>query len=327
MRPASDHNAQALRPTEGRAVSSRSAKHRKSKRAPSRNTSSGRARHRKPSVIQAHPAKTAAAVTGAVLVAAAAPAVTHWSGDVGVGQAAVLGRSGDPLALNASSPPAAAARDAHAAPQVSTPRATAAATASATPTASAAPAALKGRHHRRQHHRHPRPAPPVYQNPLRAVGGLVPERVDQGVDFGGTGPIYAIGDGVVTDVYNGDAGWPGGGWVSYRLTDGPAVGLTVFVAEDVTPTVAVGQAVNSDTVICNMFAGGAGIETGWAWPGYGDTALSSSSQAGGISGSGPFPTQVGVNFDELLMALGVPASPNRYDSPYGILPAGYSPNW
>jgi hypothetical protein len=145
-----------------------------------------------------------------------------------------------------------------------------------------------------------------------------------GVDFAGTGPIYAIGDGVVTDVYNGTAGWPGGGWVSYRLTDGPAAGLTVFVAEDVTPTVSVGQAVSQYTVICNMFAGGSGIETGWAWPGYGDTALASSPQAGG---EGSFPTEVGVNFDELLIALGVPAAPNRYDTPSGVLPAGYSSDW
>lgn len=262
-----------------------------------------------------------------MLIAAAAPALTHWSGDVGIGQAATL-HQGDPLALNRSAAPGLADRYATAkpAPQASMPRAV-----------SVAAARAKGKHHRTTHPRpqsqpthrpsHHRAPPPVYANPLRAVSGLVPERVDQGVDFGGTGPVYAIGDGVVTDVYNGDAGWPGGGWVSYRLTDGPAVGLTAFVAEDVTPTVSVGQAVSPDTVICNMFNGGAGIETGWAWPGHGDTAESQSPQAGGIAGSGPFPTDVGVNFDELLQALGVPAGPNRYDTPSGILPAGYPTDW
>jgi len=48
-----------------------------------------------------------------------------------------------------------------------------------------------------------------YANPLRAIGGLRSERVDQGVDYSGYGPIYAIGSGVVLSVFNG--GWPGGG--------------------------------------------------------------------------------------------------------------------
>src|SRR5690242_7504803 len=74
-----------IAPTGGLAVSSRSAKHRKSKRAAPRQPAS--ARHRKPSPIshalQNHPGKTAAAVTGAVVIAAAAPIATHWAGDVG----------------------------------------------------------------------------------------------------------------------------------------------------------------------------------------------------------------------------------------------------
>ena len=34
-----------------------------------------------------------------------------------------------------------------------------------------------------------RPGRPYYVNPLRGVAGLVPERIDEGVDFGGTGPV------------------------------------------------------------------------------------------------------------------------------------------
>ena len=60
------------------------------------------------------------------------------------------------------------------------------------------------------------------------------------------------------------SGWPGGGWVSYQLTDGPDAGLVVYVAEDVTPTVQAGQHVSSATVIASMYNGGDGIETGWA---------------------------------------------------------------
>ena len=45
-----------------------------------------------------------------------------------------------------------------------------------------------------------------YLNPLRGVSGLVPERVDMGVDFGGAGPVYAIGDGIITNATGAAAG-------------------------------------------------------------------------------------------------------------------------
>jgi hypothetical protein len=170
------------------------------------------------------------------------------------------------------------------------------------------------------------PASAVYNNPLRAISGLIPERIDQGVDFGGTGPIYAIGDAVITSATSDNYGWPGGGWITYRLTDGQAAGLTVFVAEDVVPTVPVGTTVTPHTVIANMFDGGAGIETGWAMA-SGFTAESQTPEAGSISGAGPFPTEVGLNFEELLQALGVPAGNNRSDYPYGLLPPGYPADW
>lgn len=167
---------------------------------------------------------------------------------------------------------------------------------------------------------------PVYFNPMRGISGLVAERIDQGVDFAGSGPIYALGDGVVTNATGQSAGWPGGGWITYRLTNGPAAGLTVFVAEDVTPDVSVGQPVTPDTVIANMWAGADGIETGWAMA-SGFTAESQLPEAGGISGAGPFPTQVGANFDALLQELGVPAADNSSDYAYGILPSGYPTDW
>jgi hypothetical protein len=161
-----------------------------------------------------------------------------------------------------------------------------------------------------------------YLNPLRAVSGLVPERVDEGVDFAGSGPVYALGDAVVTNATAADFGWPGGGWITYQLTDGPDAGLMVYVAEDITPAVQVGQRVSSSTVIGDMFDGGDGIETGWAQP-SGLSAESQLPEAGGIGGGGPFPTMVGLSFDALLQSLGVPAAPNRYQSGYGVLPPGY----
>ena len=165
---------------------------------------------------------------------------------------------------------------------------------------------------------------PSYQNPLRDVSGLVPERVDMGVDFGGSGPVYALGNAVITNATGNSAGWPGGGWITYQLTSGPDAGLTVYLAEDVMPAVQVGQHVSSATAIANMFAGSAGIETGWAQ----QSGLSAESQlpvAGGVGGNGPFPTRIGLNFEALLQSVGVPAAPNRSQSPYGLLPAVYPP--
>jgi hypothetical protein len=166
---------------------------------------------------------------------------------------------------------------------------------------------------------------PWYLNPLRGVSGLNPERIDMGVDFSGSGPIYPLGNAVITNATGTSGGWPGGGWITYRLTDGPDAGLMVFVAEDVRPTVQVGDRVSSSTVIAEMFPGGDGIETGWAQA-SGLSAESQLPEAGGIGGYGPFPTRVGVNFDELLQSLGVPAAPNSTQAAYGLLPAVYPAN-
>ena len=163
---------------------------------------------------------------------------------------------------------------------------------------------------------------PWYSNPLRGVSGLVPERIDMGADFSGSGPVYALGNAVITNATGTSSGWPGGGWITYQLTEGPDAGLMVYVAEDVTPTIQVGEHVTASTVIATMYQGGDGIETGWARP----DALSAESElteAGGIGGGGPFPTVVGINFDELLQSVGVPAAPNSGQAGYGLLPARY----
>ena len=283
------------------------------------------------SVLQNKPARAAAAaVAGSALLVAAWPTASHWIAEPphasGVGQADALGLA--PAGAHRS--PAhqqAAAADVYASGQ---PAATLGEFVSQEPEiVSVAVASRPGRHRKPSQPSQtgqtgqPAPAAPGYLNPLRAVSGLVPERVDQGVDFAGTGPVYAIGDAVVTDAMGASSGWPGGGWVSYQLTDGPDAGLVVYVAEDVTPTVQAGQHVSSATVIANMYNGGDGIETGWAAAQTSLTAESQMPEAGGIGAGGPFPTMVGLSFDGLLQSLGVPASPGAGTSGSGTLPAGY----
>jgi hypothetical protein len=162
---------------------------------------------------------------------------------------------------------------------------------------------------------------PIYLNPLRNVSDMALERIDQGVDFSGSGPVYALGDGIITNASAEYPGWDGG-WITYQLTDGPEAGLMVYLAEDVTPTVQVGQHVTASTVIGDMFEGGEGIEIGWAQA-SGQNAESQAPEAGGVGGAGPFPTMIGLNFDELLISLGVPPAPNRYQIASGLLPPNY----
>ena len=280
------------------------------------------------SVLQNKPARAAAAaVAGSALLIAAWPTASHWIAEPphasGVGQAGALGLA--PAGAHRSrAHQQAAAADVYASRQ---PAATLGEFVSEEPEiVSVAVASRPGRHRKPSQTGQtgqPASAASGYLNPLRAVSGLVPERVDQGVDFAGTGPVYAIGDAVVTDAMGVNSGWPGGGWVSYQLTDGPDAGLVVYVAEDVTPTVQAGQHVSSATVIANMYNGSDGIETGWAAAQTSLTAESQMPEAGGIGAGGPFPTMVGLSFDGLLQSLGVPASPGAGTSGYGTLPAGY----
>ena len=138
--------------------------------------------------------------------------------------------------------------------------------------------------------------------------------------------MYAIGNAVITDASGDNPGWPGDGWITYQLTGGPAAGLVVYLAEDARPTVRAGQRVTSSSVIATMFNGGDGIETGWAQP-DGASAESQPPVAGGIGGAGPFPTMVGVNFDELLQAIGMRPANNWGLGPFGLLPENYPASW
>jgi murein DD-endopeptidase MepM/ murein hydrolase activator NlpD len=311
----------------------------------------GRARHRKASPIavslQQAPGQFTVAVAGSALIVSAATgaSVTYWPGT----SLTHVTSSSQPAGRNqheassaasggsasATGPSRRSGRDRLAAQARARARARAlaaerraaarAATARKIEQARLAAARRAAERRRQRHFQHAASLPPTtaaYTNPLRAVAGLIPERIDMGVDFGGAGPVYAIGDAVVTSAMAGSPGWPGGGWITYRLTGGPDAGKMIYLAEDVTPTVTAGQHVTAGTVIARMYNGGDGIETGWATP-DGSTALSQTPEAGGISGGGPFPTAVGASFDGLLQRLGVPAAPNAGQPSYGTLPAGY----
>jgi murein DD-endopeptidase MepM/ murein hydrolase activator NlpD len=133
-----------------------------------------------------------------------------------------------------------------------------------------------------------------YVNPFALSTGLVTGRIDQGVDFVGTGPIVAIGDAKVLRV--GAPGWPEEGGVLYQLLDGPLKGETVFVYEGVDATVQAGQTVKAGQQIATFRPGGS-IETGFA-----DAAGTPLSHAEYFEGK---VTQSGLEMFSFLQALGV----------------------
>ena len=130
-----------------------------------------------------------------------------------------------------------------------------------------------------------------YVSPIGA--GLVRERVDQGVDFTGSGSLYALGSGTVVNVYNG--GWPGGVFLCIRLD----TGQYIYYAETITPAVVAGQRVTAGQYIGRANGGGSGIEVGWAAPpGNGESAARAAGQYA-------YPTGEGESFNALLASLGV----------------------
>jgi hypothetical protein len=168
-------------------------------------------------------------------------------------------------------------------------------------------------------------APPQnqkYCNPFRAITSLRAERIDQGVDYGGSGPIHAIGPGTI-DVYRNrnDTGWPGGTFVSYKLTAGPAAGKTIFLAEniDLNPALHSGSVVYAGTVVGTLVNASPDCEIGWGVAGAGYTAEHSCYVEGCT-------TPLGANFNQLLVSV---KTPSGITNAGGCCPAvaGYPNDW
>ncbi len=142
-----------------------------------------------------------------------------------------------------------------------------------------------------------------YVNPL-ANASVRPERIDQGVDYAGSGTLGAIGPGVVTSVVETGSGWEGGGYVEYRLTAGPYAGRYVYCAEGVTPTVSVGQTLAPGQPVATIIPGAPhGIEIGFA---AGQGQSSYANVYGGGYSEGAL-TAAGQAFSDLIASLGGPA--------------------
>lgn len=144
-------------------------------------------------------------------------------------------------------------------------------------------------------------------NPL-AGASVTPERIDQGVDYSGSGPLGAIGDGRITYVATTGTGWPGA-FIEYQLTDGPDAGRYVYYAEGVSPTpgLHVGESVQAGQPIAQIIPGSSsGIEIGWG-AGIGtETYAMQHGQWSGGDDDDSVPSPAGKDFSALIAELGGP---------------------
>lgn len=109
-----------------------------------------------------------------------------------------------------------------------------------------------------------------YVNPIQSQW-YAPARVDMGTDWlpqMQDTPVIAIGDATVTYAQTGSAntGWPGtpGGCVVYTLASGQLAGKSIYVCENVSPTVSAGQKITAGQTIAYSHPGYAWTEWGWA---------------------------------------------------------------
>lgn len=157
------------------------------------------------------------------------------------------------------------------------------------------------------------PQPTGYRDPLRGVAHLVPERIDMGVDYAGSGPLYAFGPGVITSAGHAWAGAVGapvpGTWITERITSGPLAGSEIYTAEDIfNINVHPGEHVTADTRLGDIRGG---IETGFAAPGpagtQGETLAAQLGQQAQGGDPGAWASAAGVAYSDVLRWAGAPA--------------------
>jgi hypothetical protein len=150
-------------------------------------------------------------------------------------------------------------------------------------------------------------APDGYANPLGSAV-VKPERIDQGVDYAGSGALTAIGAGRVTYVATSDTGWPGA-FIEYQLLDGADAGCFVFYAEGVVPAdgLYVGEALSAGQRIATIIPKyPTGIEIGWG-SGTGTKAYANvTGQWSAADDHDNVASAAGRTFSDLIAALGGP---------------------
>jgi hypothetical protein len=154
-------------------------------------------------------------------------------------------------------------------------------------------------------------APPVapghYVNPL-AGASVTPERIDQGVDYAGSGTLSALGAGRVTYAGLSGTGWPGA-FIEYQLTGGPDSGRFVYYAEGVSPAggLHVGETLQAGQPVAEIISGwSTGIEIGWGSGVGTQTLAEADGNWSGGDDADSVPSPEGKDFSALIASLGGP---------------------
>jgi hypothetical protein len=149
--------------------------------------------------------------------------------------------------------------------------------------------------------------PDGYVNPLR--GAVVkPERIDQGVDYAGSGTLSAIGPARVTYLATADTGWPGA-FLEYQLLGGADAGCFVFYAEGVTPVdgLYVGESLSAGQAIATIIPRyPTGIELGWGAGSGTKTYAKITGQWSASDDQDNVASPAGRSFSALIASLGGP---------------------
>lgn len=149
--------------------------------------------------------------------------------------------------------------------------------------------------------------PVAYLNPL-AEAKVIGERIDQGVDYAGSGSLIAIGGGLITRLERASPGWPGA-FIEYRLSGGPDQGCYVYYAEgvDPVPSLHTGEAIAAGQTLAGLIRyWPTGIELGWG------AGVSDKTYAGALGKWNPtadadnVATAAGKSFSTLITTLGGP---------------------
>jgi hypothetical protein len=162
-----------------------------------------------------------------------------------------------------------------------------------------------------------------YTNPLVDIRQLGQGRIDQGVDYAGSGPILALGSGVVITASNNDPGWPGHGWILYRLSQGRFAGKYVYVAENITVRVRTGQTVTAGQKIATLHDAYPDMETGWASDIRDTTLANADGHLCRCGDPGGWSTVEGRNFNYLLRVVGAPSGYLQPSHPKQHMPRGW----
>lgn len=173
----------------------------------------------------------------------------------------------------------------------------------------------------------------AYVNPLREVRDLQASRIDMGVDYSGSGPIFAIGRAKVVLASDRLAGpescWgktcvpPPGDMIVYRLLDGRFAGKYVYVVENITIAVRTGQTVTAGEKIATLHPASPNLEMGWASGRGAQTLAAAFRHQCACSDPGGWSSVEGRNFDALLVWLGAPGGYLTTVPPHQHMPRGW----